>query len=89
MVGVPPSLSRLTEPVGDQPLIPTWVRVLVILTVIPVWCALMLYSLYVLEKLPGAEWTMVPGAVIAAVAPAWRIRRPGQQQGDDDEGGTP
>ncbi len=60
---------------GDRPLIPTWARVLVICTVIPVWCALMVFSLVILKKLPGAEWTIVPSAVIAAVAPAWRIRR--------------
>lgn len=60
---------------GDQPLIPTWARVAVILTIIPVWCALMLFSLLALKKLPGAEWTIVPSAVIAAVAPAWRVRR--------------
>jgi hypothetical protein len=63
---------------GDpDPLVPTWVRVLVICTVIPVWCALMIYSLTALKKLPGAEWTIVPSGVIAAVAPSWRVRRAG------------
>ncbi len=65
---------------GERPLIPTWARVMVILTIIPVWCAMMLFSLVVLKKLPGAEWTIVPSAVIAAVAPAWRIRRSGDAE---------
>lgn len=68
---------------GERPLIPTWARVAVILTIIPVWCALMLFSLIVLKKLPGAEWTIVPSAVIAAVAPAWRIRRGGDSSSTD------
>jgi hypothetical protein len=79
-------MPRVRSRPADQPLVPTWARVLVICTVIPVWCALMIYSLYVLKSLPGAEWTIVPSGVIAAVAPAWRVRR-----ADDDnqrEGGT-
>jgi hypothetical protein len=55
-------------------LIPNWVRVLVILTTIPVWAIMVLYTLIVLDRLPGAEWTIFPSAVIAAVAPAYRVR---------------
>lgn len=72
------SLPRL-QPVAaaDRPLIPTWVRVLVILLVIPAWIAMMLISLLVLKNLPGPEWTILPSAVIAAVAPGWRLHRAG------------
>lgn len=68
-------------------MIPAWARVLVILTVIPTWAALCLWSLIVLKKLPGAEWTLVPSAVIAAVAPAWRVRRADAGADHAPEGG--
>ena len=85
-----PALSR---PGGghDHPLVPSWVRVLVILTVIPVWAVMMLYTLIVLDRLPGAEWTIVPSAIIAAVAPAWRLGRGagGGTGPDQPAGGQP
>ena len=37
-----------------QPIIPTWVRVLVILTVLPLWAVGVLFSMIVEDKLPDA-----------------------------------
>jgi hypothetical protein len=65
---------------------------MVILMIIPVWVVVVLYSLVVLKVLPGAEWTIVPSAILTAVAPAWRVRRPGEPEPDPppaDEGGSP
>lgn len=63
------------------PLIPTWVRVLTILTVLPLWSIGVLYSLFVLNTLPDVAWMAVPSSVIVAVAPSWTIPRRGKGQG--------
>lgn len=85
--GTPP---RPTPNEDSHALIPSWVRVLVILMIIPAWVVVVLYSLVVLKELPGAEWTIVPTAILTAVAPAWRIRRGQSEAGaaaDDPDGG--
>lgn len=56
---------------SGQPLVPAWVRVLVILTVLPVWAVVVLVSLS-RGHLPDTALMAVPGAVIVAAAPAWR-----------------
>lgn len=78
-------LPRPARNASSSTLIPSWVRVLVILTTIPVWAVVVLYSLVVLKELPGAEWTIVPTAILTAVAPAWRVRRPGAPAADEGE----
>lgn len=65
-----------TSPAADDatvPAIPAWARVLIVLTVVIVWGVAVLYSLLVLHTLPDAAWTLVPSAVIAAIAPPWRV----------------
>ena len=57
---------------ADGPIIPAWVRVLVILTVLPIWAGGVLYSILALHTLPDAAWMAIPSAVIVAAAPAWR-----------------
>lgn|GEM_PF-2048972 len=64
-----PGRHRAAEP---EPLIPSWVRVLVVLTVLPVWAVVVLWSLLVEGVLPETPLMMIPSAVIVAVAPAWR-----------------
>lgn len=77
-----PGLPR-PAPDQSQALIPSWVRVLVILTIIPAWVVVVIYSLVVLKELPGAEWTILPTAILTAVAPAWRIKRAAGEPEDD------
>lgn len=63
-----------------QTLIPTWVRVAVILTVLPVWSVAVLYSIFALHVLPDVAWMAVPGGVIVAVAPSWSKRGGGERR---------
>ena len=70
----------MTEQLPDSPpessngttIIPTWVRVLVILTVLPLWAFGVLFSMLAQDKLPDAAWMAIPSAVIVAAAPTWR-----------------
>lgn len=76
----------MTEPADDRtnttpaPIIPTWVRVLVILTVLPLWAIGVLFSMFVEDQLPDAAWMAIPSAVVVAAAPTWRWPNRGQQQ---------
>lgn len=56
---------------GGQPLVPAWVRVLVVLTVLPVWILVVGVSL-LRGHIPDTAMMAIPGAVIVAAAPAWR-----------------
>lgn len=70
-------MSTREELAADPPagaraaLIPTWVRILVVLIVLPVWSVAVLFSLFALHRLPDVAWMAVPSAVIVAVAPTW------------------
>src|SRR5688572_31602425 len=75
-----PATPADTPALADgSPLVPTWVRVLVILTVLPLWAAGVIYSMVVLDKLPDAVWMGIPSAIIVAAAPAWRWPGRGRQ----------
>lgn len=79
-MSTPDELAAQPPPTVDRTaLIPTWVRVAVVLTVLPVWSIAVLYSLFMLNRLPDVAWMAVPSAVIVAVAPAWS--RPGRGKG--------
>lgn len=55
------------------PLVPSWVRVLVVLTVLPMWSAGVMFSLFALGRLPDVAWMAIPSGVIVAVAPSWTL----------------
>lgn len=65
---------------GGQPLIPAWVRVLVILTVLPVWTVVVLVGV-ARGDVPSPAMMAIPGAVIVAAAPTWRW--PGGRDGGE------
>lgn len=76
------------RPDGDasaQPVIPSWVRVATILTVLPVWVGGVLFSMLVLHELPDAAWTVIPSAIIAVAAPSWRWPTRGTTPGGDGQ----
>lgn len=74
-IAAEPPVKPPVPAVERAPLIPTWVRVLTILTVLPLWSVGVLYSLFVLKALPDVAWMAVPSSVIVAVAPSWTIPR--------------
>lgn len=78
----PPGATPSAAP-DRQALIPGWLRVAVVLTVLPIWSIAVLYSLFMLKKLPDVAWMAVPSAIIVAVAPAWSWPGRNRQQGGD------
>ena len=75
----PPTPAAGEPATTPQPIIPTWVRVLVILTVLPLWAVGVLFSMIAEDRLPDAAWMAIPSAVIVAAAPTWRWPSRGQQ----------
>lgn len=58
-----------------------------ILFFLPIWGAVVLWSVFVDHKLPDTTMMMIPSAIIVAVAPAWR--RPRASSSDNNAGEQP
>jgi hypothetical protein len=79
-------------------IIPSWLRVLTVLTVLTPWIVGVMYSILILHQLPDVAWMGVPALVITAVAPGWSLPNwrgtnpredPAEQQNETPEPGPP